>query len=243
MPAGPFIYSEKKDTRTLELGDFAIAKYSVTVAEYSVFLTAVEREEGLEAAMRHLPQAVGDGPYMERGEDGIYRPLPLICSGAGRERCIREFGVHFDLQLPVPGVDWNDAQAYCAWKTRISGKQWRLPKEEEMEKAARGVDGRRFPWGDLEDASLGKCRDSRSEPSQVEPVGTFATAESVYGMGDATGNTWDRTDSWFDERRTLRTLRGGSWGIEIANLRCAYRFGIDPGYHLHNVGFRCARSL
>jgi formylglycine-generating enzyme required for sulfatase activity len=105
------------------------------------------------------------------------------------------------------------------------------------------VDGRRFPWSDLEDASLGKCRESRDEDSQPEPVGTFPSAASVYGMGDAAGNVWDWTASWFDTRRSLRVLRSGSWSGVPLNLRCAFRCGYDPRSRDTLIGLRCARGL
>ena len=141
------------------------------------------------------------------------------------------------------GVSWFDAVAYCEWKTRATGQEWRLPTEEEREKAARGVDGRRFPWGDLADASLGKCRESREEDAQPEPVGTFPTAASVYGMGDAAGNVYDWTDSWYDQRRSLRVLRGGSWADALSALRCVWRARAEPRYRLAFLGFRAARGL
>src|SRR6185369_13348687 len=120
-------------------------------------------------------------------------------------------GPDFETRVPVIGVSWHEGEAYCAWKTRTTGRPWRLPTEEEREKAARGVDGRRFPWGDAEDASLGKCRESREEASQPEPVGAFPTATSVYGMVDAAGGVHDWTDSWIDARRSSRVVRGGAW--------------------------------
>ena len=128
--------------------------------------------------------------------------------------------------------------------TRNAGRQWRLPTGEEREKSARGVDGRRFPWGDLEDATLGKCRDSREERSQPEPVGSFPTARSVYGMEDAAGNLWDWTDSWFrDEKEGTRVVRGGSWDSPPLFLRCATRDSDAPANRHVSSGFRCARGL
>ena len=112
-----------------------------------------------------------------------------------------------------------------------------------MEKAARGVDGRRFPWGEREDGGLGKCETSRDERSQPEPVGTFPTAASVYGAADMAGNSWDWTDSWYDSGRSLRVLRGGSWGDRPILLRCAYRGRIAPDDRVTGRGFRCARGL
>ena len=141
------------------------------------------------------------------------------------------------------GISFEDAKAYCAWKTKETGEKWRLPTEQEREKAARGVDGRRFPWGDVEDASLAKCRDARDEDAQPEPVGAFATAASVYGMADAAGGMWDWTASWYDERCSLRVLRGGSWDNGTTLLRCAIRYRFDPRNRSSNIGFRCARGL
>ncbi len=69
------------------------------------------------------------------------------------------------------------------------------------------------------------------------------TAESVYGVGDASGGVWDWTDSWFDERRSLRVLRGGSWYFIVAPLRCASRLRREPQARDTHLGFRCARGL
>ncbi len=96
---------------------------------------------------------------------------------------------------------------------------------------------------DLEDASLAKCRESREHSTQPEPVGAFETAVSVYGMADASGSMWDWTDSWFDDRKVLRVLRGGSWINPSGNLRCAGRHGNQPSSRITNFGFRCARGL
>jgi serine/threonine-protein kinase len=243
VPGGSFAYGEGKDTKVLELPDFAIARYPVTIAEYAEFLRALEAEKGFEAMKKHIPGTTGEGPYMERGRDGLYRPLPVNVEGPARVRCLREHGADFDTRIPVQCVDWFDAMAYCEWKSRTTGAEWRLPTEEEREKAARGVDGRRFPWGSLEHASLAKCEDSRDEPSQPEPVGSFPTATSVYGMGDASGNSWDWTNSWFDAGRSWRVLRGGSWNTRPLATRCANRGRYVPGNRDNVIGFRCARSL
>ena len=180
---------------------------------------------------------------MARNAEGRWVALPNSCEGAARERCLREHGADFESLLPVAGVSWDDAVAYCAWTTRVTGRECRLPTEEQREKAARGADGRRFPWGDLEDASLGKCQDSREERSQPEPVGALVTAASVYGMLDAAGNSWDWTDSWFDARRATRVIRGGSWDHALPYLRSAYRYGSGPSLRGGNIGFRPAMAV
>ncbi|MFB3065042.1 MAG: SUMF1/EgtB/PvdO family nonheme iron enzyme [Planctomycetota bacterium] len=239
VPAGSFLYGEGKDMEGKELSDFAIAKYPVTFGEYAEFLQSLDDKE----AKERVPFVRGEGPSMERGEDGKYHPLPIIVEGKARDWCIERYGQGFEENIPVVCINWHDAVAYCEWKTETTGKGWRLPTEEEREKAARGVDGRRFPWGDLEDASLGKCRESREVNPQPEPVGAFPTAESVYGMGDAAGGVWDWTDSWYDETQSMRVLRGGAWYNLPTSMRCSFRISYPPAVRFGNYGFRCARGL
>ena len=235
VPAGPFVYGEGDKTTTKDLPDFAIAETPVTFREYLAFLTTLDDEE----AEKRKPETSGDGPYVEK-VDGAWRMLPILVEGPAREWCEQTYGADFDLDCPVIGIDYDDAEAYCKWKSETTGMPWRLPTEEEREKAARGVDGRRFAWGDLEDASLGKCRESREVPAQPEPVGAFRTAASVYGMKDASGGVWDWTSSWEDERRSSRVLRGGAWNNQPGNLRCANRNTNLPRERNTNVGLRCA---
>ncbi len=243
VPAGPFIYGEGKTRTEIDLPDFAIHRFPVTFGDYLEFVAHVEAEEGLEAATARAPQTPGDGLYVERTEARVWRTLPVIVEGEAYEASLERFGEGFLERIPVMGVSFEDAEAYCAWKTKTSGCTWRLPSEEEREKAARGVDGRTFPWGETEHASLGKCRESRPERTQPEPVGAFPTAASVYGMGDAAGGMSDWTTSWLDHREVLRVLRGGSWNAPPANLRCASRSGVQPSVRSSNIGFRCARDL
>jgi serine/threonine-protein kinase len=239
VPSGPFLYGAGRNAMIRELHGFAIARYPVTFAEYAEFLQTLSEEE----AERRLPQAPGDGPFMARGEDGVFRPLGNIVEGPAYDRCAAEFGEGFEARVPVMGVSIQDAIAYCRFKTETTGREWRLPTEEEWEKAARGVDGRVFPWGDCEDASLAKCGHSRDEPAQIEPIGTFPTATSIYGMGDAAGNVWEWTDSFYDETRALRVLRGGSWSGGADYLKSYLRFGSEARTRVPNAGFRCARSI
>jgi serine/threonine-protein kinase len=243
VPGGPFVYGEGVETRIAELPDFAIARRPVTLADWAEFLSAVEQEDGPDAARKLVPHVRGDGDYMERRSDGRWVPLQINCEGAARERCLRTHGPDFEIRLPVAGVSWHHAVAWCEWKTRTTGREWRLPTEEEREKAARGVDGRRFPWGDLQNATLGRCRDSRDEVAQPEPVGSFPHATSVYGVVDAAGNSFDWTDSWFDARAATRAIRGGSWSFPPEYLRCAFRYSARPESQLANNGFRPARSF
>jgi serine/threonine-protein kinase len=245
VPAGPFIYGEGKARTETTVDDFVIQEYPVTFGEYAEFLAAVDAEQGQEAAAERLPRD-NTGCYMERQNDGGYRVKPDVIDGPAAERCERDLGEGWQSRLPVFAVSWHDAVAYCAWKTCVTGRGWRLPTEEEREKAARGVDGRRFPWGDLADASLCKNKDSRDEPSQPEPVGAFPTAASVYGMGDAAGNVWDWTDSLYEPERpdsTSRVFRGGGWVNPVQVAQTANRVRNAPEGRSAVIGFRPARSV
>jgi serine/threonine-protein kinase len=217
VPGGPFVYGEGKDTTTKELPDFLIRKTPVTFAEWGEFLAAVEAEGGIEAAAALIPNTKGDGPFMERGDDGTYAVKPEILEGPHQERYDAEYGAGWMERVPVLGVSWHDAVAYCEWKSKVTGRAWRLPTEEEWEKAARGVDGRRFPWGDLAHASLCKNRDS-----------------------------WDWTSSLFEPHvtaSTARVIRGGGWVGPVESARAAYRDGGTPGARGTFIGFRPASSV
>ena len=134
---------------------------------------------------------------------------------------------------PINCVTWDQAMAHCGW----SGK--RLPSEQEWEYAARGTDGRKYPWGNevptnqacwnRTDAVVGSC-----------PVGSFSAGASPYGALDMAGNVAEWTSSKFDADG--RVIRGGGWtDVEGPNLRASYRGRILPTLNFYFLGFRCAR--
>lgn len=215
--------------RMLPLPDFRIGRYPVTVGQYRQFLEA--------------------GGYYERrfwtGAGWSWRQNGNV----SQPSCWAEDEGEWvsDDNLPVVCVSWYEAFAYCRWLAEETGRPYRLPTEAEWEKAARGKEGRIFPWGDiwLDNACHANKPDGRTmRVGRCSPDG-----DSPYGVSDMSGNVWEwcRT-KWRDkyehraddniEGTDRRVLRGGSWAHDLNYLRCAYRSWESPRNRTYSIGFR-----
>jgi formylglycine-generating enzyme required for sulfatase activity len=229
VPAGPFLmgsdpkrdpqaYDNEKPQHKVDLRAYKIGRYLVTNAQYAAF--------------------VEDGGYTDKWEQCWTK---AGWKWKGKRTGPSRYGSNFDLpNHPVVGVTWYEAVAFCNWLTFQLGQAIRLPTEAEWEKAARGADGRLYPWGDEPDPNRANYSDTGI--GSTSAVGCFPSGVSPYGVHDMAGNVWEWTlsdykkypyqadDRQEDRSRTnvLKVLRGGSWNNLGNNVRAAIRSYIEP---------------
>ena len=209
--------------------------------------------EGWDADEKPVHRVSLDAFYMDKYEMTTARYATFM-QETGREQPAQWKDVNpaTDGARPVVGVSWHDADAYC----RHYGK--RLPTEAEWEKAARGTDGRRFPWGHEEPtnrhANFGAAWIGYET---LLPVGSLEAGKSPYGIYDLAGNTWEWVADWYDmdyykkspdrnptgpSRGGSKVLRGGSWYNMLYDLRSTNRNYYVPAKQLFDLGFRCLQD-
>jgi len=241
VPAGPFRMGSSKtrdprafDTElpqhTVMLPTYWIGRYPVTVGEYRAFI---------EAGGYHKEHYWTQAGWAWRSKDSRTQPEHW-----GEEQWTG------DDWLPIIGVSWYEAYAYCRWLSETTGHAYRLPTEEEWEKAARGTDGRLYPWGN--EWREGVCNTAEASMGHVTPVGQYSPlGDSPYGVADMSGNVWEWClTMWRGSYRqpanddpegdARRVVRGGIWHNLEVSARAAFRYWFSPFVRYHSLGFRVA---
>jgi formylglycine-generating enzyme required for sulfatase activity len=257
IPAGRFLmgssvsdslaYDNEKPQQAMELPDYWMARFPVTVAQFSAFAEA-NKDYRTTAEKRGSGIAYTGSQWEE--VKGAYWMAPR-----GKDSSIKEKMNH-----PVSQVSWEDAMTFCRWLNELVKGQLpadhvlRLPGEAEWEKAARGAAGNLYPWGN--DAPDDKRCNFNMNIKDITPVGHYSPqGDSPYGCVDMAGNVWEWTHSLinnypyqFDDGREkenaskARVLRGGAFSSGDGRVRCAVRNYNDPNSRSVNVGFRVCVS-
>ncbi len=235
VPPGPFIMGQGDDIWIVLLTEgFFMDRYPVTNARYRAFVEAGGY------GRRKYWTAKG---WAIKEQNGWTEP-----------RFWRNYNFNAPDQ-PVVGITWYEAVAYCHWLAERTGKPYRLPTEAEWEKAARGLDGRMYPWGETFEEE--RCNTAESDIRKPTPVGHYSPqSDSPYGISDLAGNVWEWTSSLYrkypyrvdDGREDVeangwRVVRGGSWLNNQRYAHCAARDGYEPvNSHIRYIGFRVCVS-
>ena len=227
-------FRREQPQHTVTLASYHMGKYPVTVRQYREFVLA----GGYQIA-RYWTEA----GWAWRESTGRVEPAFW-----GEEKWSGD-----DL-LPVVGVSWYEARAYCEWLGGETRRRYRLPTEAEWEKAARGADGRLYPWGDEFEAW--RCNTRASGLNGTVAVGQHSPAgESPYGCVEMAGNASEWTLSEYrnypydgddgrneEEGEGERVIRGGAWQKPSLRARTVARGMNDPFFSDDDVGFRCMRE-
>ncbi len=251
IPAGPFLFGTNNETRktmiipndeasqsTISCSTFAIGRYEITTDEFQQFIL----DSGYERNRYWSPEGLKTRSRIDIRRDSLLQKIHFMKKGK-------------EGTYPASGVSWYEAEAYCNWLSEQTGFHFRLPTEIEWEKAARGTDGRLWPWGDEWNPKRCNCLDRSDagvEPdgsqdgfADIAPIGSFPSGQSPYGCEDMAGNVEEWCLDWVDTTNPLiKVLKGGSfYTVRPRNLRCARQGGMHPelGFVFRSFyGFRIA---
>ena len=230
VPAGKFFIGGENSryyrSHEISLPGFLIKKYEVTFGEYLEFWKELKTKGEKE---RHISKIIFDAS--ERSFTDAWDSEGKLISPLGEN-------------LPAVGILHESAVAYCDWLSRKTGKNFMLPTAEEWEKAARGVDGRNFPWGNgfnAKYAGISENAEAMAKFNYFAPPGSFPKDISTYGLFDMGGNVREMTSSRFIDGGAFYQLKGASASTTRRFLYCAY--SSDTPVAPSDVGFRYVMPL
>jgi len=236
VPGGPFVFGGEwagggaAERRTAR--DFFVSRLAVTCGEYLEFLNDLAGSGRAQEAVRVRPWS-GAGSYF-LSDSTAGGPPRFRLPGPG-EGLIPDI----DPRWPAFSIDWFGALAYCEWRSARDGRLYTLLHEEEFEKAARGVDGRAYPWGDEFDGTFSHTEVSLAAGPRMLPVGSYPTDESPCGARDLAGGmcTWC-LNAPEAPGRDYRGFRGGAWEFSRTYVVSGYRFETRPEHLSRRYGLR-----
>ncbi len=211
IPAGNYVFGDDKEPPRIEQA-YLLTRYPVTNSQYTLFVD----QGGYE----------NESLWSEAGWE-------WRCKNSINEPESWRNGKWNASNLPVVGVSYWEAEAFCRW----AGGQ--LPSERQWEAAARGPQGHEYPWGnDWED---GICNSSESQLERTSPVGLFRrSCSDPFGLDDMAGNVWEWCADPWEAGSAGRVFRGGCWCFVARFCRAAYRGRLGPGRRFGRLGFRVA---
>jgi formylglycine-generating enzyme required for sulfatase activity len=214
VPKGPFLYGEKRVREVID-HDYWIDKYPVTNEKYRAFI---------------LADGYGNQAYWSEEGWKWKTEKNIVVPGYWNDPTWNK------ADYPVVGVSYYEAEAYAKWVGKC------LPTEREWEKAARGEDGREYPWGG--DFDKKKCNSEDAGLAHTTPVTQYPNGVSPYGCYDMAGNVWELCADWYDgSKNDSRVLRGGSWDFGPEVLRISYRLWSDADNRGNDLGFRLVQDI
>ena len=235
---------------------FVMRRFSVTHAEYLLFLNDLVGDGLCEEALLHVPRE------QSFSKDDLGVMLYLLNEDGSFSLGNPSVGTIVRETQPVTMIRWESARCFASWMEKKTGRPWRLPMELEWEKSGRGVDGRFYPWGDNFDASWTCMKDSHPAETVMQEVDSFPIDESIYGVRGMSGNTRDwcldkyrEEGPLLDKGRLLlateedladtgfKSSRGGSYGNSASRSRIADRDWWFPERSYLGRGFRIVWGL
>lgn len=216
---GASYFEDELPQREIEVSAFCIDKYEVTNLLFSHFVSGTGYVTTAEQKGISLVWDDPNTTWQEIVGANWQHPNGPESNITGLEN------------YPVVHVSWYDAKAYCEW----AGK--RLPNKEEWEKAARGTEGQRWPWGNEWDPTALNFYEVK--PPGARPVGTYPSGASPYGVMDMLGNVFEWLDEPNEADSTRVEKRGGSWGSIQLYSHAALRIYSVPEQTTASTGFRC----
>lgn len=234
VAGGPFImgsrfHPREAPRREITIPEFEIAHAPVMVKQYAAFIEAKGYEER---------------PWWSQA-GWAWRTGALLSWGRENRTFPQDWkNQESRFDHPVTGVTFYEAEAYCRWLSAQKGKHVSLPTEEQWEKAARGDDGRPFPWG--EEWKLGLCNTIETDMNHTTPTASTPGDVSPSGAVDMAGNAQEWTASVYQPvegdvlvaEQDVRVVRGGSYNDTAFAARVSYRRGYPAGYFFPFLGFR-----